>query len=192
MVDDKTPEPHSDDGDTSSNEELIEAEGPDLEVSEEEPEGLSAEDQALLDEAERDLVGEMRNDMLRAQAELVNFRTRVERDRQANREAVIAEVIRSFLPVIDDLDRAEKHGDLTEGSPLMLIAQKLRGGFEKYGLRKIGEQGEAFDPNWHEALVQVPTPGAEGQTVADVIEIGYALGDRLIRAAKVAVAVPAE
>ncbi|WP_232466205.1 MULTISPECIES: nucleotide exchange factor GrpE [unclassified Diaminobutyricimonas] len=192
MVDDKTPEPHSDDGDTSSNEELIEAEGPDLEVSDQEPEGLSDEDQALLDEAERDLVAEMRNDMLRAQAELVNFRTRVERDRQANREAVIAEVIRSFLPVIDDLDRAEKHGDLTEGSPLLLIAQKLRGGFEKYGLRKVGEQGEAFDPNWHEALVQVPTPGAEGQTVADVIEIGYALGDRLIRAAKVAVAVPAE
>jgi molecular chaperone GrpE len=192
MVDDKTPEPHSDDGDTSANEELIEAEGPDQEVSDQEPEGLSAEDQALLDEAERDLVAEMRNDMLRAQAELVNFRTRVERDRQANREAVIAEVIRSFLPVIDDLDRAEKHGDLTEGSPLLLIAQKLRGGFEKYGLRKVGEKGETFDPNWHEALVQLPTPGAEGQTIADVIEIGYALGDRLIRAAKVAVAVPAE
>jgi molecular chaperone GrpE len=75
-------------------------------------EPLSDEDTALLDAAERDLVAEMRSDMLRAQAELVNFRTRVERDRAANRDAVIAEVIRSLLPALDDLDRAEKHGDL--------------------------------------------------------------------------------
>ena len=78
-------------------------------------EQLSDDDQALLDEAERDLVADMRSDMLRAQAELVNFRTRVERDRTANREAVIAEVIRSLLPTLDDLARAEAHGDLVEG-----------------------------------------------------------------------------
>jgi len=154
-------------------------------------ESLTAEDQALIDQAAADLVAEMRSDMLRAQAELVNFRTRVERDRVANRDAVIAEVIRSLLPAIDDLARAEAHGDL-EGSPLEIVAQKIRGGFERYGLRVIGEKGEAFDPNFHEALVQLPTPGATSNTVADVIEPGYALGDRLIRAAKVAVSVPAE
>lgn len=154
-------------------------------------EALSEEDQALLADAEKDLVAEMRNDMLRAQAELVNFRQRVERDRQANREAVIVEVIRSLLPAIDDLDRAEQHGDL-EGSPLELVAQKIRGGFEKYGLKRVGVKGEPFDPAKHEAVVQVPTPDATEQTVADVIEQGYALGDRLVRPAKVAVAVPAE
>jgi molecular chaperone GrpE len=154
-------------------------------------EELSPEDAELLEGAQRDLVAEMRNDMLRAQAELVNFRQRVERDRQANREAVIVEVIRSLLPAIDDLDRAEQHGDL-EGSALELVAQKLRGGFEKYGLQKVGEKGETFDPARHEAVVQVPTPGAEGQTVADVIEPGYSLGARLVRPAKVAVAVPAD
>jgi len=154
-------------------------------------EALSDEDLSLLADAEKDLVADMRNDMLRAQAELVNFRQRVERDRQANRDAVITEVIRSLLPAIDDLDRAEQHGDL-EGSPLELVAQKLRAGFEKYGLTKVGEKGEAFDPAKHEAVVQVPTEGATGQTVADVIEPGYMLGDRLVRAAKVAVAVPAE
>lgn len=150
---------------------------------------LSEEDAAILDAAATDLVAEMRTDMLRAQAELVNFRTRVERDRVANREAVIAEVIRSLLPALDDLTRAEKHGDL-EGSPLELVAAKIRSAFERYGLRSVGEKGEVFDPHFHEAVVQLPTPGATAQTVADVIDPGYALGERLIRAAKVAVSVP--
>jgi len=161
---------------------LIEAEGPDVE--------LSDVDAALLAEAERDLVGEYRDRAARAEAELKNFRTRVERDRVANREAVIAEVIRTLLPAIDDLDRAEAHGDLTEGSPLAIVAQKLRAGFDRYGLRHIGQVGEAFDPQVHEAIVQVPTAGVTSNTVADVIEPGYALGERLIRAAKVAVSVP--
>ncbi|MBF4583694.1 nucleotide exchange factor GrpE [Curtobacterium sp. VKM Ac-2865] len=179
-------------------EDLIEAEGPDVEV----PSDLSPEDQALLDDAargiaedglsasDRDLVAEMRTDMLRAQAELVNFRKRVERDREANREVAIAEVVRALLPALDDLSRAEAHGDLTEG-PMQVIGQKIRGGFEKFKLVQIGEKGEAFDPNIHEAIVQLPTPGATGQTVADVVEPGYKLGERVIRAAKVAVAVPA-
>jgi molecular chaperone GrpE len=154
-----------------------------------EAETLSEEDAALLDLAAVDLVSEMRSDMLRAQAELVNFRTRVERDRVANRESVIAEVIRSLLPALDDLTRAEKHGDLV-GSPLELVAAKIRSAFERYGLRSVGEKDEVFDPHFHEAVVQLPTPGATAQTVADVIEPGYALGERLIRAAKVAVSVP--
>lgn len=155
------------------------------------PEALSPEDQALLADAERDLVAEMREDMLRAQAELVNFRARVERDRAANREAVIAEVIRSLLPVLDDLDLADEHGDLV-GGPLELIANKLRAGFERYGLERVGVVGEPFDPAKHEAVAQLPTEGATEQTVADVMQVGYQLGDRLVRAAKVAVAVPME
>ena len=157
-----------------------------------EGETFTIDDQALLDQAATDLVAEMRSDMLRAQAELVNFRTRVERDRVANREAVIAEVIRSLLPAIDDLSRAEAHGDLVEGSPVAIVAQKLRAAFDKYGLKTVGEKGEAFDPAFHEAVVQLPTPDATSNTIADVIEPGYVLGDRLIRAAKVAVSVPAE
>jgi molecular chaperone GrpE len=187
---------------------LIEAEGPDVEVPVDGPaaggpaDDLSPEDAAFLADAatgiaedrlspsDRDLVGEMRSDMLRAQAELVNFRKRVERDRDANRETVIAEVVRALLPALDDLSRAEAHGDLAEG-PMQVIAQKLRGGFDRFGLVRIGEKGESFDPTVHEAIVQLPTPGATGQTVADVVEPGYKLGDRVVRAAKVAVAVPA-
>jgi len=152
---------------------------------------ITPEDMELLEEAERDLVAEYRDRAARAEAELQNFRTRVERDRQANREAVIAEVIRSLLPVMDDLDRAETHGDLA-GTPLELVAQKLRTTFERYGLAAVGLVGEAFDPSIHEAVVRLPDPEATSDTVADVIEGGYTLGDRLIRAAKVAVSVPAE
>lgn len=155
-------------------------------------EDLSEADQALLDQAGQDLIAEMRSDMLRAQAELVNFRARVERDRAANRDAVISEVIRSLLPALDDLARAEAHGDLVEGAPLTIVAQKLRGAFEKYGLKQIGEKGEPFDPAFHEAVVQLPSPDVKLNTIADVIEPGYVLGDRLVRPAKVAVFVPAE
>ena len=166
------------------------AEAPAADRPGEDGDGLSDEDLALLADAERDLVAEYREIAARAQADLKNFRTRVERDRAANREAVIAEVIRSLLPVIDDLDRADTHGDLVEGAPLTLVSQKLRAGFERYGLRRVGEVGEAFDPNIHEAVVHLPEPEATSETVKDVIQIGYALGERLIRAAKVAVAAP--
>lgn len=152
---------------------------------------LSAGDAEILGEAERDLVAEYRDRAARAEAELQNFRTRVERDRQANREVVIAEVLRSLLPVMDDLDRAETHGDLA-GTPLELVAQKLRTSFERHGVAPVGVVGEPFDPAIHEAMVRLPSPDATSDTVADVIEGGYTLGDRLIRAAKVAVQVPAD
>jgi len=168
---------------------LIEAEGPDVEVADADT-ALSDEDLALLAGAERDLVAEYRDRAARAEAELKNFRTRVERDRAANRELVIAEVLRTLLPAIDDLDRADAHGDLVEGSPLTLVAQKLRAGFERYGVVKIGEKGESFDPKIHEAIVQVYSAEVTSPTIADVIEPGYALGERLLRPAKVAVSVP--
>ncbi|CAB4572774.1 MAG: nucleotide exchange factor GrpE [Actinobacteria bacterium] len=154
-------------------------------------EGLSADDLEILDDAAADLVAEYRDRAARAEAELQNFRTRVERDRQANRDAVIAEVVRSLLPALDDLDRADVHGDLA-GTPLELVAQKLRSGFDRYGVSSVGTVGEAFDPAIHEAMVRIPNPEATSDTVAEVIEGGYTLGDRLIRPAKVAVQVPAD
>ncbi len=205
------PEPAapSEDGGTAAvtdPDELIEAEAPDVEVpagaeapagaaeaaaemAAEGAEPLSADDEAILDAASRDLVADMRQDMLRAQAELVNFRRRVERDREANREAVVAEVVRSLLPALDDLARAEKHGDLAEG-PMVIVAQKIRGGLDKFGLVQVGEKGEVFDPTMHDALVQLPSADVTVNTVADVIEPGYKIGDRVIRAAKVAVHTP--
>ncbi|EPR77531.1 Heat shock protein GrpE [Leifsonia rubra CMS 76R] len=153
---------------------------------------LSPEDQQLLDDASRDLVAEMRDQMLRAQAELVNFRSRVERDRVSNREAVIADVVRSMLPALDDLDRADKHGDIIEGTPLALVAHKISSSFERFGLRKVGEKGEVFDPAFHEAVVHLTDPEAKENTIADVFEPGYILGERVVRAAKVAVSGPTQ
>ncbi len=154
-------------------------------------EGISEEDIALLAEAERDLVAEYRDRAARAEAELANFRTRVERDRAANREVVVAEVLRAMLPAMDDLDRAESHGDLV-GTPMEMVAQKLRAGFERYGVTPVGEVGEPFDPSRHEAMVRLPSAEATSETVAEVIEGGYTLGERLLRPAKVAVSVPAD
>ncbi len=152
-------------------------------------EPLSAEDQELLDEAVNNLVAEYRDRAARAEAELVNFRNRVERDRQANRDAVIAEVLRAVIPALDDLARAEAHGDIAEGSSLAIVATKLRGGFERFGLRQVGEKGELFDPTVHEAIASFPGD-VEKETVLDVVEPGYLIGDRVIRPAKVAVSVP--
>jgi len=138
-----------------------------------------------------DPAAEILNDLKRVQAEFANYRKRVERDREANREANIAEVVKSLLPVFDDLSLAEAHGDLAEG-PMVVIVAKLRASLEKFGLTVVGEKGDVFDPHLHEALVQLPTPGVTVNTVADVIAPGYKLGERLLRPAKVAVAVPAE
>ena len=138
-----------------------------------------------------DTAAEILNDLKRVQAEFANYRKRVERDREANREANIAEVVKSLLPVFDDLSLAEAHGDLAEG-PMVVIVAKLRASLEKFGLTVVGEKGDVFDPHQHEALVQLPTPGVTVNTFADVIAPGYKLGERLLRPAKFAVAVPAE
>lgn len=199
MVDDTNPTPDDERPDAPPADERPDDSSagsrPESSPAPERPEGaegsdLSPEDLRILDDAERDLVAEMREDMLRAQAELVNFRNRVERDRQVNREATIAEVLRALLPALDDLDRAEAHGDAAEGTPMGLVTAKLRGAFERFGLTRFGEVGEAFDPAFHEAMFQQPTPGAESETILDVIERGYRFGDRVVRAAKVAVSVP--
>jgi len=187
-----TAEPLAEDGaitDAEGVDDLIAAEDADVEVSES-GNSLDADIDHILSEAGQKEIEEYRDRAARAEAELANFRTRVERDRTANREAVIADVIRSLLPAIDDLDRAAAHGDLEEGSPLELVAQKMRGSFERYGLRRVGEIGEPFDPALHEALVQLPSAEVTSNTVADVIEVGYALGEKLVRPAKVAVSVP--
>jgi len=130
-------------------------------------------------------------DLKRVQAEYANYRKRVDRDRYVARELAVAEVIMGILPILDDLDLAHAHGDL-EGTPLDIVAQKIRTLFDRYGLVKIGEKGEVFDPNLHEAIAQLPTKDATENIIADVVLPGYQLGERLLRAAKVAVSVPEE
>ena len=133
---------------------------------------------------------ELLADLQRLQAEFVNYKARVERDRDVARNAAIAEVLRSILPALDDLSRAEAHGDL-EGSPFAAVVGKLRNAGDKFGLKAFGEKGDKFDPEIHNALVQTPSAEVTENVIADVVEPGFMLGDRLLRPAMVAVSIPA-
>lgn len=153
-------------------------------------EGSPVEPESEASEIDREL--EIFQDLQRLQADFVNYRARVERDRGAERQAALAEAIRAFLPALDDLTRAEQHGDLQEGTPMAAVASKLKAAGDKFGLKSFGAKGDKFDPEHHDALVQTPNPEVTEATVADVIELGYQLGERMLRPAKVAVFVPAE
>lgn len=133
---------------------------------------------------------ELRNDLRRLQAEYVNYRKRVERDRAVAGEMAVIGVLNSLLPVLDDVDAARQHGDLTDG-PFAAIAAKLENALKTYGLVRIDETGVEFDPTIHEALIQQPGPDVEIDTVSQVLRSGYKSGERVLRAAQVIVAVPA-
>lgn len=171
---------------------FIEAEGPDVETS------LTDADLSFLEDAstassstasDEVLAAERLADLQRVTAEYANYRKRTEANREIERERTVGEVVKVLLPVLDDLDRAEKHGDLGDG-PFASIAQKLRGGTERLGLKPFGAAGEAFDPQLHEAIFQQPSAEVEIETIADVVETGYYLGSTLLRAAKVVVSTP--
>jgi molecular chaperone GrpE len=133
---------------------------------------------------------ELKNDLRRLQAEYVNYRKRVERDRAVAGEMAVIGVLNSLLPVLDDVDAARQHGDLADG-PFAAIAAKLESALKTYGLVRIDETGVEFDPTIHEALIQQPGPEVESDTVSQVLRSGYKSGDRVLRAAQVIVAVPA-
>lgn len=149
-------------------------------------------DAAAEDAVIADLESALLNDLKRLQAEYANYRRRTEEQREVEIDRAKGEVAKGLLPVLDDLDRAEKHGDLVEGTPFVAIAEKLRGVAERMGLSTYGEAGELFDPQHHEAIFQAPTPGVEAPTILEVVEVGYRLGSVELRPAKVVVAVPVE
>ena len=153
----------------------------------------AAADTAVLESAAADLAAERLGDLQRLQAEYVNYRRRVERDRDVARDQAVGGVLEALLPVLDDIHLARQHGDL-EGGPFAAIADKLEGVLSKFGVVRFGEPGEAFDPMHHEALMHVEAELAEGTeatTVVQVLQPGYRQGERVLRAARVAVADPA-
>ena len=184
--------------------EFMSMEGPDVET----PTGgsgdpsFSAEDLSFLEDvssgtagastAPTEQVDEHLADLKRVTAEYANYRRRTEANRQLERDRAVSDVVKLLLPVLDDLDRAEKHGDLEEGGPFTTIASKLRGSAERIGLVPFGETGESFDPAHHEAIFQKPNPEVTAPTVADVVERGYRIGEVTLRAAKVVVDTPAD
>lgn len=131
-------------------------------------------------------------DLKRLQAEYANYRRRTEEQREREIERAKGEAVKGLLPVMDDLDRAVKHGDLVEGTAFAAIGDKVRAVAERLGVVSFGTAGEPFDPQQHEAIFQAPTPGVTEATVLEVVEVGYRLGSIELRPAKVVVAVPAE
>lgn len=149
-------------------------------------------DAAAEDAVIADLESALLTDLKRLQAEYANYRRRTEDQREREIERAKGEAAKGLIPVLDDLDRATKHGDLVEGTPFAAIGDKVRAVAEKLGVVSYGEAGEAFDPQQHEAIFQAPTPGATEPTILEVVEVGYRLGSVELRPAKVVVAVPAD
>ena len=134
-----------------------------------------------------DKVAELTADLQRVQADFANYRKRALRDQQAAADRAKAAVINQLLGVIDDLERARKHGDLDSG-PLKSVADKLDSALTGLGLTAFGAEGEDFDPVLHEA-VQHEGDGAEGSkpVIGTVMRQGYKLGDQVLRHALVGV-----
>ena len=138
------------------------------------------------------LAADLTRDLQRLQAEYVNYKKRVDRDRQLHRDLAVGSVIEAMLPVLDDIHLARQHGDLEVG-PFAAIADKLEGTLTKFGVERFGQPGDAFDPAVHEALMHTEAELAEGTEVTTVVQVlqpGYKMGERMIRAARVAVADP--
>ncbi|MEV0997434.1 nucleotide exchange factor GrpE [Nonomuraea sp. NPDC050202] len=127
-------------------------------------------------------------DLQRLQAEYVNYRRRVERDRAAVREQAVAGALTDLLPVLDDIGRARDHGELTGG--FAKVAESLESALTKLGLSAFGQKGEPFDPTVHEALMHSYSPDVSEPTAVEVLQPGYRMGDRVLRPARVAVAEP--
>ena len=127
-------------------------------------------------------------DLQRLHAEYVNYKKRVDRDRDVARQKGVEQVVNDLLPVLDAIDAARQHEEFEGGFRLVVDAlEKVTG---KYGLVAFGEVGEEFDPNVHEALMHATSTEAEETTVSTVLQPGYRVGERVLRAARVAVVGP--
>jgi molecular chaperone GrpE len=135
-------------------------------------------------------VAERTADLQRLQADYINYRRRVERDRDAVRETAVVNVLANLLPVLDDIGRAREHGELEGG--FKSVGEALESTVEKLGLQRFGTTGETFNPTVHEALMHSYSGDVTEPTCVQVLQPGYRFGDRVVRPARVAVAEPKE
>ena len=132
-----------------------------------------------------DPVTALTEDLQRLQAEFANYRKRIERDRALASEVAISSVLFEFLAILDDLDRAESHGELSGG--FKAIAEQITAATTKLGLEKYGSAPEAFDPNIHEALLHETSSEVRETTVSKILQPGYKYKERILRPARVVV-----
>ena len=147
----------------------------------------AAPDAAQLEQA----LAERTADLQRLQAEYLNYKRRVDRDRDLVRENATYAALAPIVDVLDTIDRAREHGDLDDG--FQAVADQLERVVSNAGLVKYGEPGDAFDPQIHEALSHIgEDPEVEVTTAKVVAKAGYRFGDRVVRAAQVLVVDPAD
>ena len=138
---------------------------------------------------EADPVATLTSDLQRLQAEYANYRKRVERDRAVAHESAVGAVLTELLALLDDVDRAEQHGELSGG--FKAVADQLNSITSRIGLEKYGTEGEAFDPQIHEALMHEESAEVLVPTASKILQSGYKYKERILRPARVSVTNPA-
>ena len=139
---------------------------------------------------ETDPVSALTADLQRLQAEYANYKKRVERDRSLSHELAISSVLIELLPVLDDIERAQTHGELTGG--FKAVADHIAATIDRIGLTKYGQEGDLFDPQIHEALLHDTSPDVITSTATKILQPGYKFKDRILRPARVGVTDPEE
>lgn len=137
----------------------------------------------------QELLDERTEDLQRLHAEYANYKKRVDRDRALSRQGGVEAVVLDLLPVLDSVEAAREHAELVGG--FKLVADELEKVCAKYGLEAFGEVGDEFDPQIHDALMQMPIEGeVTVATVSAVMQRGVKLNERVLRPARVGVANP--
>ena len=136
-----------------------------------------------------DPVTTLTNDLQRLQAEYANYRKRIERDRLVAHEMAIGAVLTELLALLDAVDLAEQHGEVTGG--FKAVADQLNSITSRIGLEKYGSEGEAFDPQIHEALMHETSVDVAVPTATKILQLGYKYKERILRPARVSVTDPA-
>ena len=129
------------------------------------------------------------NDLQRLQAEYANYRKRIERDRLVAHEMAIGAVLTELLALLDAVDLAEQHGEVTGG--FKAVSDQLNAITSRIGLEKYGSEGEAFDPQIHEALMHETSADVAVPTATKILQPGYKYKERILRPARVSVTDPA-
>ncbi|MFT4011022.1 MAG: nucleotide exchange factor GrpE [Nocardioidaceae bacterium] len=133
-------------------------------------------------------IAELTGDLQRLQAEYVNYKRRVDRDRELVQQNARFSILSALLPVLDDVDRARGHGELEGG--FKAVAESLERIVTGQGLTKYGEPGDEFDPHLHEALMHGHSAEVTTSTCQNIVQAGYRIGDRVVRPAMVTVVDP--
>ena len=152
-------------------------------------EATEAEEEAAAEDSAEAQIAELTEDLKRVSAEYANYRRRTEREREGVIATATVKVLKELLPILDDLDMAEQHGDLEQG-PLKPFAEKLRSTVSSVGLKRFGETGDEFNPEIHEAIQDAST--GEEKALGTVVRPGYQYKDTVVRAAMVIIDDPVE